>query len=54
MDDMHSSTKTSQFLRCGHMMHSSCFKKYYMTSIMCPTCRKSIIDPALMEANWDL
>mmetsp|Transcript_32 Transcript_32/g.26 ORF Transcript_32/g.26 Transcript_32/m.26 type:complete len:103 (-) Transcript_32:41-349(-) len=43
MYDMFESRDAPTFLRCGHAMHSSCFKKFAKKSINCPLCQKGII-----------
>ena len=51
---MHDSRNAAQFLRCGHAMHTRCFNEFRLTSIACPLCRKSIMDPTLFEAHFDM
>ena len=46
MENMHNSTLKIDILKCGHAMHSNCFKQYWQSNqIACPLCKKSIIDP---------
>ena len=45
MMDMQNSIKEISFMRCGHAIHSSCFKEYCKSSIACPLCKKSLCDP---------
>ena len=40
-------------MRCGHPIHSKCLHDYLKTNIICPICRKSIVDPKLFEAQMD-
>jgi ribosomal protein S27E len=54
MANLHSSRDASLFMRCGHSMHSKCYNNYLRTNIACPLCRKSIIDPKLIEAHYDM
>ena len=54
MDDMHTSTKSASFLRCGHAMHTRCLNKYLRNNnIACPMCKKSVVDPKVFEAQMD-
>ena len=34
-------------------MHQKCFHDYIKTTIACPLCRKSVIEPSLVEAHYD-
>lgn len=46
-ESMFESTKPLRGLRCGHVMHLSCFRSYYMRgqrAYTCPLCKKSIED----------
>ena len=52
--DMHSSQDPLTFIRCGHMMHESCFASFSLTNVACPICRKSIVDMLLFEQQLDL
>ncbi|CDW77578.1 UNKNOWN [Stylonychia lemnae] len=54
MEDLFSSRDPSVFLRCGHSLHSKCYSTYIRRNIMCPICRKSIIDPKAFEAQMDM
>lgn len=55
MEDLHTSTKSSIFMRCGHVMHRQCFNGLVKNDqIACPLCKKSIIDPKEFEAHMDL
>ncbi|XP_047324920.1 zinc finger protein BRUTUS-like At1g18910 [Impatiens glandulifera] len=38
------STATVKALRCGHLMHSECFKNYTCNHYTCPICSKSLGD----------
>ncbi|KAI4326662.1 hypothetical protein MLD38_031951 [Melastoma candidum] len=38
-------------LRCGHLMHSSCFKEFTCTHYACPICSKSLGD---MQAYFEM
>ncbi|KAK4536159.1 hypothetical protein CDCA_CDCA07G2184 [Cyanidium caldarium] len=38
------STTPVKFLRCGHLMHASCYKHYAATDYRCPICKKSLAD----------
>ena len=38
------STSPVKYLRCGHLMHVSCYKQYAQTSYSCPICSKSLAD----------
>lgn len=50
---MQNSRAAASFLRCGHAMHSECYRTFMQTSIACPLCRKSIVDPKYFEASYD-
>lgn len=41
-------------MRCGHAMHPKCFSQYVRTNIACPFCKKSVVDPKLIEAHYDI
>lgn len=53
MEDMHTSTDSASFLRCGHAMHTKCLNSYMKTNVKCPLCKKSICDPKLFEKTQD-
>ena len=53
LEKLFTSRDASHFLRCGHSMHGSCFKRYSRSNLNCPTCRKSLVDPRLYEAQMD-
>ncbi|OSX75808.1 hypothetical protein BU14_0219s0008 [Porphyra umbilicalis] len=38
------STSPVKYLRCGHLMHVSCYQQYAQTSYSCPICSKSLAD----------
>lgn len=54
------STSPVKYLRCGHLMHTSCFKRYCRDHMSCPVCSKSLeeITPvferldAQLATNW--
>jgi len=58
-ESMFQSTEPLRGLRCGHVMHFSCFRRYYLrgdpASYTCPLCKKSIEDMkdyfALLDAS---
>jgi ribosomal protein S27E len=35
--------------KCGHGMHIECLHKYLESNIACPICKKSLVDPKLIE-----
>jgi len=47
-ESMFQSTEPLRGLRCGHVMHLSCFRRYYLraepNSYTCPLCKKSVED----------
>ncbi|KAF6002994.1 hypothetical protein F1559_002199 [Cyanidiococcus yangmingshanensis] len=46
------STNPIKFLRCGHLMHASCYRRYASTDYRCPVCKKSLADmSAYFEAQ---
>ena len=40
-------------MRCGHAIHVPCLNSYAETSVACPLCRKSIVEPNEFEAYFD-
>eukprot|EP00170_Pyropia_yezoensis_P005226 contig_21316_g5240 len=38
------STSPVKYLRCGHLMHVSCYRQYARRSYSCPICAKSLAD----------
>jgi len=38
------STNPIKFLRCGHLMHASCYRRYAAADYRCPLCKKSLAD----------
>lgn len=52
-EDMFSSTEKVVYLRCGHPMHASCFRKYTKTSFKCPYCFVAITDMSAYYASID-
>lgn len=46
LTDMFNSTDGVSILRCGHIMHNSCYKQYINTRryITCPLCKECLID----------
>jgi len=53
MEDMQNSIKGATLTRCGHSMHAKCLQQYSRTNIACPICKKSLIDPLIIEAHMD-
>lgn len=53
MTDMYTSRETINIMNCGHAIHETCFLGYLQTSIACPICKKSLVDPKLLEADFD-
>jgi iron-sulfur cluster repair protein YtfE (RIC family) len=46
------STNPIKFLRCGHLMHATCYRRYAATDYRCPLCKKSLADmSAYFEAQ---
>ena len=46
-ESMFESTQPLRGLRCGHVMHLSCFRSYYMRgqrAYTCPLCKRSVED----------
>ncbi|KAI0561230.1 hemerythrin-like protein [Gracilaria domingensis] len=39
---MFTSTSPVKYLRCGHLMHSSCYERHRRNSISCPICSRSL------------
>jgi hypothetical protein len=35
-------------------MHNTCYYNFIRTNIACPLCRKSVIDPKLIEGHYDM
>lgn len=40
-------------LKCGHWMHTLCFRNYVKHNYICPLCSKSLIDNSQMNAYMD-
>lgn len=45
MEDIKTSTLGFMKMRCGHYIHSYCFKGLIENDIKCPTCLRCIVDP---------
>eukprot|EP00737_Agarophyton_chilense_P001084 gb/GEZJ01001205.1/.p1 GENE.gb/GEZJ01001205.1/~~gb/GEZJ01001205.1/.p1 ORF type:complete len:937 (-),score=148.17 gb/GEZJ01001205.1/:432-3242(-) len=39
---MFTSTSPVKYLRCGHLMHTSCYERFRANSIACPVCSRSL------------
>lgn len=53
LEDLHTSRQSIIFLDCNHNMHKNCLDKYFLTSINCPMCRKSLVEPSQLESYFD-
>ena len=51
--DMQTSRQPVSVIRCGHAMHSSCLDEFIKHSLACPLCKKSVLDPDLIEKQFD-
>ncbi|KAL8141973.1 hypothetical protein V2J09_015005 [Rumex salicifolius] len=52
-EDMFTSSNPVKALKCGHLMHSSCFKDYTSLHYACPVCCKSLGDLKVYFAMLD-
>lgn len=50
---MFTSTRPVKYLRCGHLMHVSCFKQYQRTNVRCPLCSKSLAEMTSLYKQID-
>ncbi|KAL6466175.1 hypothetical protein MHYP_G00263080 [Metynnis hypsauchen] len=51
MEDIHTSRIGAHVLRCGHLLHKTCFEDMYKTgAYRCPLCMQSVWD---MEHAWE-
>lgn len=53
LEDMFSSTRSCQMLKCGHAMHGDCFNDYIQNDYRCPTCKKSIANMNPIFKRYD-
>lgn len=53
LENLQSTRDSICFLKCSHNMHRACLLQYYKTDWKCPICRKSMIDPLLVESQFD-
>lgn len=53
LEDLNCSRQSIIFLKCQHNIHKNCLDRYIKTSINCPVCRKSLIEPRILEAHYD-
>eukprot|EP00741_Cyanophora_paradoxa_P022524 tig00021464_g21750.t1 len=50
---MFTSTTQVKMLRCGHYMHTDCFRSYVQNQYTCPICLKSLGDMSALFAQLD-
>lgn len=53
LEDLSVSRQSIIFLKCKHNIHKGCLDEYLKTSLNCPVCRKSLIDPLIVEEHYD-
>tara|TARA_B100000029_G_C17339985_1_gene874922 strand:- start:278 stop:793 length:516 start_codon:yes stop_codon:yes gene_type:complete len=52
MENLHHSTISPINTKCGHSMHSTCYKEYIMNgSYKCPLCKRTMFDATILWNN---
>jgi len=49
LEDIFSSNKNIQYMKCGHMIHKHCLELYLKNNYNCPLCKKSLFN---LEEYW--
>ena len=53
LENLSVSRQSIIFLKCGHNLHKNCLDQYLKTNLNCPICRKSLLDPSVLEEYYD-